>query len=70
MTDVNAAYELTPLPYVYFQELLKVAKLRRFTLEKYLAEAEAKNLIERKNEVIYITDQGKSYLEETGIIDA
>ena len=70
MTDVMAAYEQTPNPYILFGELMRVSKLRRFTLEKYLAEAIAKGLITRSASLIYITDQGRSYLDETGIIDA
>jgi hypothetical protein len=70
MTDIAVAYDQTPNPYVYLAALMGVTKLRRFTLDKYLAEAEAKYLIRRDGSHIYITDYGRSYLEESGIVDA
>ena len=70
MTAVAAAYEQTSHEYILFGRLMKVTNLRRFTLEKYLAEAEAKGLIRRSKQLIHITDQGRSYLNDAGIVDA
>ena len=70
MADVAAAYDKVPHEYIRFLSLMTVTKLRRFTLEKYLAEAEAKGLIRREGNLIYITGQGRSYLDESGIVDA
>lgn len=70
MTDVAAAYDKSSYEYITFQSLLRTTKLRRFTLDKYLEEARAKNMITRVGDLIYITDQGKSYLSENGIVDA
>jgi hypothetical protein len=70
MTDVAAAYEKTFLDYITFGDLKRTTKLRRFTLEKYLDEAQAKNMITRTGHLIYITAKGRSYLNEHGIVDA
>lgn len=70
MADVVATYDKTSEEYITFRELLRTTKLRRFTLEKYLKEAQAKGMIKRIEHLIYITDQGRSYLTESGIVDA
>jgi hypothetical protein len=70
MEDVAAAYEKTSLEYIEFGNLMRTTKLRRFTLEKYLEDAQAKNMITRTAHLIYITAKGRSYLNEHGIVDA
>lgn len=70
MTDVASAYDKSSQPYILFQNLLTTTKLRRFTLDKYLAKAEAKGLLRREGFCIYITGTGRSYLSEHGIVDA
>jgi len=44
--------------------------MRRFTLDKYLAEAEKTALLRRNHQIIYITDKGRAYLNNNGIADA
>lgn len=70
MTEVAAAYDDTSTDYVVFADLLRASKLRRFTLEKYLNEAESKGMFRRTGPLFYITDKGRSYLSENGIVDA
>lgn len=70
MKDVAATYDHTPREYITFLDLLRITKLRRFTLDKYLDEAEKKKMIRRDQGLIYITDRGRSYLNESGIVDA
>ena len=70
MTAIATAYEKTHIDYVMFANLMRATTLRRLTLEKYLQEAEANNLIARKGQLLYLTDLGRSYLNENGIADA
>lgn len=70
MTDVAAPYDETSKDYILFSNLLRVTKLRQFTLEKYLDEALERGLIHRDNNAIHILEKGKSYLTENGIVDA
>jgi TIR domain len=70
MTDVATVYEQTAYAYITFGDLLETTNLRRFTLEKYLNEAIAKNLITRSSHLLYITAEGRSYLNDNGIVDA
>jgi hypothetical protein len=70
MMDVAAAYDKTHTEYITFQALLRVTKLRRLTLEKYLGEAQAKGMVNRSGHLVHITDQGRLYLSENGIVDA
>jgi hypothetical protein len=69
MTAVAATYDKTAYDYITFSSLLKVTNLRRFTIEKYLSEAEQKDMLYREGQLIYITDQGRHYLFENGIVD-
>ena len=70
MIDIATTYDKTSDEYILFQNLQHTTKLRRFTLEKYLAEAETKGLLRRSNFAIFITDKGRSYLNDQGVIDA
>lgn len=70
MSDVATAYDRTSRNRIYFSELLHLTKLRRFTLDKYLHEAQVKGLIRHVGIEIYITPEGKAYLTENGIVDA
>ena len=70
MTDVAKTYDKTHDAYILFQNLQRTTTLRRFTLEKYLAEAETKGFLHRSHFAITITDKGRSYLNEQGIVDA
>ena len=70
MADVANTYDKTHTDYISFRDLQHTTTLRRFTLEKYLAEARAEGLLRREGLLIYITENGRSYLNEQGIIDA
>jgi len=70
MKDVASTYDKTNLDYITFSDLLRTSMLRRLTVEKYLIEAIAKELIVRNAQIIYITVKGRSYLDENGMLDA
>ena len=70
MTAVAALYDTTEEDWVGFSELMSATNLRRLTVEKYLAEAERKDMLTIKGDLIYIKLKGRSYLNEHGIVDA
>ncbi len=70
MTDVAKAYDKTEDNYILFGSLQDSSKLRRFTIDKYLAEAAAKGLLRVNGIMVFITEAGRSYLNEQGIVDA
>jgi len=71
MEDIAAAFDHTSLSFISKYNLIKKSKMRRLTLDKYVGIALQKKLI-RVNEgkYIYLTDSGRSYLSEHGIIEA
>jgi hypothetical protein len=70
MTTIAAVYDNTTHDYILLRNLIAATKLRRLTIEKYLGEAQAKHMIRRTGQYIRITDYGKTYLAESGIVDA
>ena len=77
MKTVADNFDRTHFEQVYMQDLVKGSSLRRLTLDKYLAEAVELGYVTISNQVvgmsgraIRITDEGRRYLESTGIVDA
>jgi hypothetical protein len=70
MTDVAKAYDATSLKMIGYIALQNISSMHRFTLDKYLQEAKAKGLLYTDQSAIYITDKGRSYLNEQGIVEA
>ena len=70
MQDVAKVFDKTPLDYIGYTDLLRASSLRRFTLDKYTAEAVNAGLLSRHDLLVRITSKGRAYLNEKGILDA
>lgn len=73
MSDIAKAFDSISVDYVQLRNLINVSKLRRLTLDKYLRVAEEQGLIIIEKPVpqstnIYLTQEGRNYLDEHGIL--
>ena len=63
MKEISTVYNSTDQNYIYFSILARNAKIHRFTLDRYLAEAVTQGLVRWSSEkTLSITDKGREYV--------
>ena len=69
MIDVASCYNNWALDFISFEMLVKKSSMHRLTLDRYLQGAVEQDLIKRSsNKYLSITEKGKNYLVNHGII--
>ena len=72
MKDIAVTFDETSHSYITMTALMRNTEMRRLTLDKYLKIALKDELIKEHKTTgsIYLTDSGRSYINEHGILDA
>ncbi|MCF7354852.1 toll/interleukin-1 receptor domain-containing protein [Vibrio sp. CK2-1] len=70
MTAVATTYDQTSNgPTIYLSNLFNISNMHRLSLDHYIQEASKKGLIVCGNSMLRVTNEGRSYIFENGIVD-